>query len=352
MSAQSSGSGRGRKPEVFTPDHPDLKVSEAAVAADAPPDIGAPERGPLGSGLSRADFGRGFRWGALLFAAGGLLASLALMLWFARFVTVAIERQDWIGWTAFGLLSLMAMALLMILGREVVGFWRMRRLGALKLDVDRALSTRDLALERKAIDRILQPLEARPELRWSLARVAEHKRDVRDPGDLIRLADREVMATLDGDARRRVGAAARRVSVVSALSPTALLTVGWVLVENMRLLRGLAGIYGGRPGFFGTAKLARMVFVHIIATGGVAMTDDLLGQFLGQDLLRRVSRRLGESVFNAALTARIGATAMHVIRPVPFLETEPARARDFIAEIARRPSGEEDVEATKPPRKA
>ncbi len=46
-----------------------------------------------------------------------------------------------------------------------------------------------------------------------------------------------------------------------------------------------------------------MVVTRIVATGGVAMTDDLLGQFLGQDLLRRLSRRLGEGVFNGALTA-------------------------------------------------
>ena len=101
-------------------------------------------------------------------------------------------------------------------------------------------------------------------------------------------------------------------------------------------MRSLAGLYGGRPGFVATLRLARMVFVHIVATGGLALTDDLLGQFLGQDLLRRLSRRLGESVFNAALTARIGAAAIAVIRPLPFLEAPPIRARDFLAEITRR----------------
>ena len=71
-----------------------------------------------------------------------------------------------------------------------------------------------------------------------------------------------------------------------------------------------------------------MVFTHIVATGGVAMTDDLLGQFLGQDLLRRLSRRLGEGAFNGALTARIGMAAIDVIRPLPFLGgSRPACAR-------------------------
>jgi putative membrane protein len=66
-----------------------------------------------------------------------------------------------------------------------------------------------------------------------------------------------------------------------------LIAVTFVLIENLRLLRKLAALYGGRPGFFGLLRLAQLVLTHMVATGGVALTDDLLGQFLGQDLLRR-----------------------------------------------------------------
>ena len=82
-------------------------------------------------------------------------------------------------------------------------------------------------------------------------------------------------------------------------------------------------------------KLARMVVTHIIATGGVALTDDLVGQFLGQDLVRRLSHRLGEGVFNGALTARVGAAAIAVIRPLPFIEAQPIRVRDLVGEVVR-----------------
>jgi putative membrane protein len=182
-----------------------------------------------------------------------------------------------------------------------------------------------------------------------LARIEESRHDARDPGDLFRLVDRHLLEPLDGEARRIVASAARRTGTVSAISPSAVLTVAWVLVENLRLLRTLAGLYGGRPGVFATAKLARMVFTHIVATGGVALTDDLFGQFLGQDLLRRLSARLGEGVFNAALTARIGAAAIGLIRPLPWLEAPPVRARDFVAEIMRRRQAEEDAVGTAKP---
>jgi len=73
----------------------------------------------------------------------------------------------------------------------------------------------------------------------------------------------------------------------------------------------------------------------VVATGGIALTDDLIGQFLGQDVLRRLSRRLGEGAFNGALTARIGIAALNVIRPLPFRATAPPRPRDILAEVLR-----------------
>lgn len=327
-----------RKPAAFT-------LDEAHVSA-APPPIAADDGEPSTSQPtswsvpSVETLRRGFRWGALLVSAASALASLALGLWFARFVSVAVERQDWIGWTAFSLACLIILAGLAILIREVAGFFRLARLGRLKQQAERALREGDRALERTTVRRIAEMLAHRSELRWHLARLHQHERDVRDAGDLFRLADRELMGALDTQARRIVARTAKRVSVATAISPAAIFAVGWVLIENLRLLRVLAGLYGGRPGFFATARLARMVFTHVVATGGIALTDDLLGQFLGQDLLRRLSRRLGEGIFNGALTARIGAAAIEVIRPLPFLEARPVRARDFLAELTRRsPAG-------------
>ena len=331
-----------RTPEAFTLDDPNLElVGEAgATEASAGPSAGGAAQHsapPLGASARLGPTARtGIRWGAILLAAGSALASLAFALSFARFVAIAFERNDWIGWTAFVLLSVALFAGLMLLLRELFGFRRLRRLGRLRADAERLLREPNLKAERKILRRLTEPFSDRPELKWPLARLAEHARDVRDPGDLLRLADRDLLAPIDGEARRVVAAAARRIGTVSAISPTAFITVGWVLIENLRLLRSLAALYGGRPGFVGTARLARMVFTHIVATGGVALTDDFIGQFLGQDILRRLSRRLGESVFNAALTARIGAAAIEVIRPLPYIEAPRIRARDFLAEITRR----------------
>jgi putative membrane protein len=268
---------------------------------------------------------------------------LGLAAWLARFVSAALVRDDWMGTATLALLLIAAFAALMIVLRELTGFFRLARLGRLKAEIAAAVAERDQKKERKATQRLAALYAGRRDQSWSLRRFREHARDVHDPGELLALAEREIVAPLDGEARRLVTRSAKRVATVTALSPMVLIAVAYVLVENLQLLRALATLYGGRPGFVGVMKLARMVFAHILATGGVAMTDDLLGQFLGQDLVRRLSRRLGEGALNGALTARIGVTALEVIRPVPFLVAKPPRMRDVVAEalkplIGRKPT--------------
>jgi putative membrane protein len=325
-----------RRPQVFAADDPaiiedaqpaDLRDGDRAEAAMPAQPLSRPTLYELGQ--------RGLRWGTLLVSALAGAAFLGACAWFARLVSAALTRDDWIGWAVLGLLLVAAFATLMMLLRELIGFARLARLNRLRGDIDKAITDKNAKRERMAAMRLAALYARRPELRWSVRRFREHARDVHDAGELLALAEREIMQPLDGQARGVITRAAKRVATVTALSPLALIAVSYVLIENLRLLRALAALYGGRPGFIGLLGLARMVFIHLIATGGVALTDDLLGQFLGQDILRRLSRRLGEGTFNGALTARIGVAAIHVIRPLPFLCTHPPRVRDVLGEVLK-----------------
>jgi putative membrane protein len=328
-----------RKPRVFDPGDPAI-VEEPPEAAEA--GIGAEGAAvPAGGAIQTvrptlADLGeRGLRWGMILATALAGAALLGICAWFARLVSAALVREDWVGWTALALLLVAALAALMLLLRELIGFSRLARLNRMRAEVARALADRDPKRERKAALRLAALYARRPEQAWSVRRFREHARDVHDAGELLALADREMVAPLDAQARRLITRSAKRVATVTALSPMVLIAVTYVLVENLRLLRGLAALYGGRPGFLGVLRLAQLVLGHLVATGGVALTDDLLGQFLGQDILRRLSRRLGEGAFNGALTARIGIAAIEVIRPLPFLAAKRPRAREVLGEVLR-----------------
>ena len=74
------------------------------------------------------------------------------------------------------------------------------------------------------------------------------------------------------------------------------------------------------------------VLTHLVATGAVAVGDDLISTVAGGGLLSRVSRRFGEGVVNGALTARVGIAAMEVCRPVPF----SAARRPSVSSLVQR----------------
>lgn len=316
-----------REPRVFSVDDPMVAdpppADEGSPSPDAETETAAvPPLRPV----------RMTATGILVSAMSGLVI-LALSVSMGRFVSQALERNDWIGWTATSFLIVAVLAALVIIARELSGLLRLARVARLRRDIEKALHTRDRALEKGTVEVLYALYRNRPEMSWSLARLKDHLADIQDAGDLLRLADREVMSPLDVTARRLILRSAKNVSVVTAMSPIVSIAMLYVVIENLRMLRNIASIYGGRPGAIGALRLTRMVVTHIVATGGLALTDDLLGQFLGQDLLRRLSRRLGEGAFNGALTARVGAAAIHVLRPIPFLDAEPIRVRDLLPDL-------------------
>jgi putative membrane protein len=249
-----------------------------------------------------------------------------------------------VGWLAFALAAIIVLMLVAIVLRELIGFRRLARLAKLRALVKQAIAKPDAASERKAVNALISHYRGRADLAWGLARVRDHLGDVLQRGELIRLADRELLRPLDSEARRVILRSAKRVATVSAISPIMWIAMGFVLVENVRMFRSIAGLYGGRPGVLGALRLARLVVAHVIATGGIAMTDDLFGQFVGQDVLRRLSRRLGEGAFNGALTARLGVVAVTVTRPLPNLDSEPLRLREIFSELLLSLRGAEKAE--------
>ena len=102
------------------------------------------------------------------------------------------------------------------------------------------------------------------------------------------------------------------------------------LAANLRMIRRMAEIYGGRAGAVGGWRLARTVVTHLIATGAVAAGDDLIHTMAGGGVLAKVSRRFGEGVVNGALTARVGIAAMEVCRPLPFIQAPKPKVGNLL----------------------
>ena len=212
-----------RGPRAFSLDDPALEVPETTAIPEPQPEPVRPATAAAASTPRAAavDVRRGIRWGSILFSALLALAGLAAGVWFSRFVSVTLSRDDWVGWTAFGLLVIACFSAVVLVLRELMGLMRLSRLKEMRREVETALVKRDLKAERRAIGHLKSLFRARPEMKWRLARLADHEKDVHDPGELLSLADREVVAPLDAEARRTILKSAKRIGTVTAMSPIA-----------------------------------------------------------------------------------------------------------------------------------
>ncbi len=238
------------------------------------------------------------------------------------FVTGLMERNLILGWIAFVLVAVAVLSATVLALREWAAFLRLKRLDDLRLAAITARQEADLPAARRVVLAITGLYAARGDTAWGRARLAEREAEVLDADALLGLAEREVLTTLDAEARLVIEAAARQVATVTALVPLALADVAVAGFANLRMIRRIAEIYGGRSGSFGSLRLLRRVFASLIAAGALALTDDMIGSVAGGGVLSKLSRRFGEGVVNGALTARVGLAAMELCRPLPFVALE------------------------------
>src|SRR5690606_27828881 len=175
--------------------------------------------------------------------------SLAAGLWVDSLIRDLFTRADWLGWAAAGLAAVAGLALLVIVLRELLS---LRRLASVeRLQARAAGAAADQAKARALVDDLASFLAAKPETAAGRQSLAALRDDVIDGPDLLRLAEVELLGPLDLRARALVTDAARRVSIVTAISPRAIVDLAYVAFEAARLVRRLSELYGARPGALG-----------------------------------------------------------------------------------------------------
>lgn len=267
----------------------------------------------------------------------GVVFSLAFGLWSDQLVRDLFTRSDWLGYLAMGALGVLILALLAYIGRELAGLASLRNVDKLRVRLRDAARSGDEAVARSAVKTLSAHLASRPETASGRASMDDALGDIIDNAGLVKLAEAQLLQPLDLEARQLIANAARRVSIVTAVSPRALTDIGYVLFEAARLVRTLSALYGGRPGFFGLIKLLRSVVAHLAVTGTIALGDSVIQQLLGHGLASKVSARLGEGVANGLMTARIGIAAMELARPMDFVAEKRPKVTDFLNVLS--PSG-------------
>lgn len=334
-----------RKPRVFRPE--DLHLASPGAEAEpfdnaADAETIAKMDPPSGFVIRRLMRFHRIGWGTVFLTALSGLISIGISIWITNFIVDLFARGGWLGYLALGLALIGAFAALVLVLREILGIFRLGRVAAIRLSGENALANSDKKRALTTSEQLERLFSAREELQWGARRLVDHRRDVLNARELLILTERELLTPLDRQARQFVSASAKRVALITAISPSAIVDVVFVAIENLGMLRRLATLYGGRPGFFGSLRLARLVIGHIALTGGIALGEDVIQQLIGHGLTARLSARLGEGIMNGAFTGRIGIAAIDLCRPLPYIEAERPRLRDFVAELrsARRSSGE------------
>jgi putative membrane protein len=276
-----------------------------------------------------------FRWGFILVSA---LAGL-FSLWAGLAITTLVEdffaRSPLLGWLALGVASLAGVAALAIVFREIWGLMRLKRIEHIQV-----LSTRAINLDEKAAsDETVSALQLlygnRHDTKWSMASFKEHQNDIMDPRDRVKLFDRLVLKSLDEESHRIIARRSRRVTLLTTVTPAAALDILFVAAQNLRMLRELAELYGGRPSTLSTLKLARMVVSHLAVTGGLALSDNLIQHVVGKGVLGKLSARFGEGAVNGIMTSRIGLAARDVCRPIPQPDSKKESLGSLLRELVK-----------------
>ena len=298
----------------------DLGETATIAPQDAPPmpDLRAAPQGQAMQVVARLGAARPNRLARVFWGAFAALITFAVTLALWEFVSALLAANPVLGWIAAGLTAVVLVTLILIALRELAAFARLGKLDDLRRMAEHARSAEDLGAARAVVARLLTLYRLRPELAEGRAELAQRHPEMFEADTILGLAEARLMRPLDDAARAEIEAAARQVATVTALVPIALADVVAALSANIRMIRRIAEIYGGRSGTLGAMRLTRAVLTHMVATGAVAIGDDMISSIAGGSVLSKISRRFGEGVVNGALTARVGVAAMEVCRPLPF----------------------------------
>lgn len=273
--------------------------------------------------------------GRAAWTAGGILVSAGLGLAADRLIRDLFATSPLFGWAGIAMLAIFVLAVLILAGREIFALRRLRVLDALKRKAAMATADNDQHIAHDVVETLDTIYASRADLARARLTLLDNVPHLFDGHEIIALAERSFMAPLDARAKALTAASARRVALVTAVSPRALIDVAFVIYESIRLAGAIAALYGARPGFFGFWRLTGAVLAHLAVTGGLVLTDGIVEQLVGQGLAAKLSARLGEGVVNGLMTVRVGIAAMRVVRPLPFETLKQPMVRDFIPELTK-----------------
>ncbi|NDL62373.1 YcjF family protein [Acerihabitans arboris] len=270
-------------------------------------------------------------WRRMAIAGAGLLVVSAAAqgaLWAAH----AWQRQDWLALGALGAGALFALAGAGSLAAEWRRLYRLRQRAGERDRAGELLRSHALGQGREFCLRLAGQAgidDAHPALRRWQAMV----HDTHSDREVVTLYAKMVQPVIDRRVRAEISRSAAESALLIAVSPLAIVDMGFIAWRNLRLINRVAALYGIEVGYFSRIRLFRLVLLNIAFAGVSEWVREVGMDWMSQDLTARLSARVAQGMGAGLLTARLGIKAMELCRPLPWIDGDKPRLGDYRREI-------------------
>jgi putative membrane protein len=270
-----------------------------------------------------------FRW--FLGAIGALVVGLILVDT-AAFLKEMFARSFFLGFLFTSFLAIVSVTLVLLVREQMRDIWRMHDLSSFQAEARRLTKGEEGGSAAALVARIVPIYQERAELKPKLQAFQSMANEAHRNAEVLNLFSRHVLHPFDERAYGVIVKYASQTALITAISPLALLDALFSLWRNVRMVREIAMLYGGRPGFAGSFTLLRGVFGNLALAGVSDIVADTGAEAFGGTFLASLSARAGQGVVMGVYTARIGLISMRLCRPIPFHGEE----RAYFARIRRQ----------------
>lgn len=274
-------------------------------------------------------------WLRLLLGAGSLFVLGLLGLDAYDAAAELFGRSIWLGGGFSLLLGLVAAGAIGVVGREVLSLRRLGKVDDLRIEGERLMVSEAHGQAEDFLRKVEKLYRDRQDLDQPIWRFHDQASDALNDRERLELFAHHVFGPMDRAAYQIVKTSGRDIAVLTALTPIGALDSLIVMVRTISMMRGIAKLYGVRPGFSATLRLARRGVRNIIIAGVGELISHAAVETAGASLLRVLSARAGQGAVNGLLAARIGLSIMQICRPLPFAEDELPSLKKLRTEILK-----------------
>lgn len=265
----------------------------------------------------------------------GLLLGLMLVVDAYHFIVQQYASSWFIGTLFFGLILAITGAALILTWQAYKNIRALRTVSALQEEGRQLMETGGYGGATPYISKVVQFYEHRSDIKARLERFHATVNDSHHDREVCALFSNHVMKDIDQQASRIVTQRSQETALMVMISQIALLDAVLTLWRNVRMIRDVATLYGGRPSFFGSISLIVNVLQNLIYAGASEVVADGVAEIVGGSVLSVMSAQVAQGLGSGVLTARLGLHAIQICRPLPFTEEEKPRLKDIRKEIVK-----------------